>query len=147
MFKGVLIAVGIILGSFLIPIAHFVLVPASPFLGGYFGVNYARPGEGSYALKGLTFGSILGLVFLALLAIGAITASNVWELTPKIRNVMWIGVVVLTLYIGSMSTLGAMYSALKAGQTSETPENPDNPDNPEGAGAETVPPFQSPESP
>ncbi|MFQ6028573.1 MAG: hypothetical protein ACE5Q6_13890 [Dehalococcoidia bacterium] len=114
MFKGVLIALGIILASFLVPIAHFVLVPASPFIGGYFGISYARPQEGSYAIKGLIFGSLLGLVFLVLLVIGAAAATIFADPNQKVRVLMWIGVVIFTLYVGSMATLGAMYSALKS---------------------------------
>jgi hypothetical protein len=36
------------------------------------------------------------------------------EPTQKVLVVMWIGVLVFTLYTGSMSTLGAMYASLKS---------------------------------
>jgi hypothetical protein len=142
MFKGVLVGVGIILGSILPPAFHFILFPPSPFFAGYFGINYARPEEGSYAVKGLMFGSILALVFPVLLLVGALpailVAIFVFDVSPdaflhmeaRTRKLIIIIFVALTLYVGSMSTLGAMYSALKAQKVSEVESESES--SPEG---------------
>ena len=115
MLVGALVGLAIILGSFLIPIAHFVLVPASPFIAGYWGIQFSpNPGR-HYALHGLIYGTILGLLVgiilsgVAFLLIALIDDSRIIVLA-------WLGVGVFTLYTGSMSTLGAMYSALREQQ-------------------------------
>ncbi len=114
MVKGVLVALGIIVVSFLIPIVHFVAVPASPFIGGYFGISYAGSHSGSYASQGLIFGALLGLVVLALSALVA-GIIIVWVgPSQRILVVMWLGIGIFALYTTSMSALGAMYSRLKA---------------------------------
>ena len=41
MIVGVLVGLAIMVGCFLIPIAHFVLAPAGPFIAGYWGIQYA----------------------------------------------------------------------------------------------------------
>jgi hypothetical protein len=118
MIKGVLVALGIIIVSALIPIVHFIAVPASPFIGGYVGISFARPGPGTYAMKGLQFGSLLALVVLLIAAAATGVVMFIGELTQRVLVVMWIGVVVFTLYTGSMSTLGAMYASLKSQRSS-----------------------------
>ncbi len=114
MVKGVLVALGIVAVSFLIPIVHFVAVPASPFIGGYFGISYASSNSGSYASRGLIFGALLGLAVLALSALVAGIITVLVGPGPRILMVMWLGVGIFTLYTTSMSALGAMYSGLKA---------------------------------
>src|SRR5919106_2142473 len=117
MIKGVLVALGIIVVSVLIPIVHFIAVPASPFIGGYVGISFARSSPGTYAMKGLQFGGLLGLVVLLVAAAAAGVVTVATELTQKVMVVMWIGVALFTLYAGSMSTLGAMYASLKSWST------------------------------
>ena len=114
MIKGVLVALGIIIVSALIPIVHFIAVPVSPFIGGYFGVSFARSGSDSYAVEGLKFGSLLGLVVLLVSGIAAAAVMVGVEPSQRVLVLMWIGVGVFTLYTGSMSALGAMYSVLRA---------------------------------
>lgn len=127
MIKGVLVALGIMVVSALIPIVHFIAVPVSPFIGGYVGISLARSSSGSYAVQGLKFGGLLGLVVLLVAAIGAAIVTFAVDPTQKVLVVMWIGVVVFTLYTGSMSTLGAMYSSLKAdGKAVEVAAEPDS---------------------
>ncbi len=114
MVKGVLVALGIIVVSFLIPIVHFVAVPASPFIGGYFGISYAGSDSRSYASRGLIFGALLGLAVLALAALVAGIITVLVGPGRRILMVMWLGVGIFTLYTTSLSALGAMYSSLKA---------------------------------
>ena len=45
MFTGLMVGLGIIVACALIPIAHFVLIPASPFIAGY-GAYPLRPIRG-----------------------------------------------------------------------------------------------------
>ena len=115
MIKGVLIAIGIMLVSLLIPLVHFVAAPASPFIGGYIGISSAASYRGSPAAKSLIFGGLLGSVVLVALAIAGAVLTMFIEQT-KILLAMWGGVAVITLYAASMAGLGAMFSQLKAAQ-------------------------------
>lgn len=121
MVKGVLIGLGIMLVCALIPIVHFVAVPASPFIAGYIGVGYAKANGDAYSIKGLKFGSLLGLLVLLISGIGAAAIMVLVETSQKITFVMWFGVVIFTLYTGSMATLGAMYSSIRAERTADAP--------------------------
>jgi hypothetical protein len=120
LIKGVLVALGIMVVSALIPIVHFIAFPISPFIGGYFGVSFARSGSDSYAVKGLKFGSLLGLLVLLVFGIAAAAFMFGFEQSQRVLLIMWIGVGVFTLYAGSMSALGAMYSVLRANRQSSS---------------------------
>jgi hypothetical protein len=120
LIKGILVALGIMIVSALIPIVHFIAVPVSPFIGGYFGVSFARSGSGSYTVKGLKFGSLLGLVVLLVSGIAAAVVMFEVEPSQRVSVLMWIGVGVFTLYTGSMSALGAMYSLLRSNRQAES---------------------------
>ena len=115
MTKGVLIALGIMVVSLLIPLFHFVAAPASPFIGGYIGISSAASHRGSPALKSLIFGGFLGSVVLAALAVAGAVLTVVVEL-GRFLWVMWGAVVVISLYTASMGGLGAMFSQLRADQ-------------------------------
>jgi hypothetical protein len=114
LIKGVFVALGIMVVSALIPIVHFIAVPVSPFIGGYFGVSFDKSESDSYAVKGLKFGSLLGLMVLLVSGIAAAAVMFGVEPSQRVLVIMWIGVGVFTLYTGSMSALGAMYSVLRA---------------------------------
>ena len=116
MVKGLLVGLGIMLVCPLIPIAHFVLVPASPFIAGYWGISFARTGNRHYATEGLIYGSLLGLLFCLIGSAIALAVMTLWGPGQRLTVLIWIGIVVFTLYVGSMSTLGAMYSALREQQ-------------------------------
>lgn len=118
MLIGALVGLGIILGCFLVPIAHFVLAPAGPFIAGYWGIQFApNPGR-HYALHGLMYGSLLGLL-MGLILVGVAFLFIALFDDPRVKVLAWIGVIVFTLYTGSMSTMGAMYSALREQQRAE----------------------------
>lgn len=123
MFKGVLVAFGIMLICALIPIVHFIAFPVSPFIGGYFGINFAGPGDDSYFIRGLKFGGLLGLVVLVIAGGVAAVVTLAVSPTQQVLLIVWGGVAVSTVYTASMSTLGAMYSSMRAGrQPSEAVE-------------------------
>ncbi len=123
MIKGVFLALGIMIGCLIIPLVHFVAFPASPFIGGYFGIKYAQVPRESYAAKCLLFGALLGSLFLILVSLAAGLLVNLLEIGQRFLVIIWIGVGVLTLYTGSMSALGAMFSVLRSGgQAREPPE-------------------------
>ena len=123
MIRGVLLALAIMVGSALIPIVHFVAFPASPFIGGYFGINHANPKKETYAIQGLIFGSLLGLAVLIVTGTaGAVVMLLVEELSQRVVVVIWLGVGVGTLYTGSLSALGAMYSVLRAEEKNVEPK-------------------------
>jgi hypothetical protein len=115
MVKGVLAAFGIMLALALIPLVNLVGIPFGPFIGAYFGVRFAREQPGAYVAKGVRFGALLALV--ALLASSAAVAALMLAVGLSHRMVIlaWIGVVVFTMYTGSMGALGAMYRLLKKG--------------------------------
>jgi MFS family permease len=108
-------------GCLLIPLVHFVAFPASPFIGGYFGIKYAQVPRESYAAKCLLFGALLGSLFLILASLAAALAVTLSDLGQRFLVIIWIGVGVLTLYTGSMSALGAMFSVLRSGGQSNEP--------------------------
>ena len=116
MLKGVFVGVGIMIVCCLIPIAHFVLGPAGPFIGGYFGISHGSGGNGHYATRALKFGVAFGLVWLSIAGIIAAVLTFLVSPSTKILIIMWVVVAILTLYTGSMSALGAMYSLLRAQQ-------------------------------
>ena len=121
MIVGVLVGLAIMVGCFLIPIAHFVLAPAGPFIAGYWGIQYApNPGR-HYAVHGLMFGSLLGLFMGFILAGVATLLSGMFD-DPRVATLAWLGAAVFTLYTGSMGTMGAMFYSLREQQraTSES---------------------------
>ena len=118
MLVGVLVGLAIMVGCFLIPIAHFILVPAGPFIAGYWGIQFApNPGR-HYALHGLIFGSLLGAVMGLILVAVAFLLIALFD-DPRVKVLAWLGVIVLTLYTGSMGTMGAMYSSLREQQRAQ----------------------------
>ncbi|MSQ07317.1 MAG: hypothetical protein EXR54_04430 [Dehalococcoidia bacterium] len=116
MLKGVLAAFGIMLGLALIPLVNLAGIPFGPFIGAYFGIRFAREQPGTYAAKGVRFGALLAL--LALLASSAAVAALMVMvgLSQRMTILAWIGVLVFTMYSGSMGALGAMYALLKKGR-------------------------------
>ena len=116
MLKGVFVGVGIMIVCCLIPIAHFVLGPAGPFIGGYLGISHGSGGNEGYATRALKFGVAFGLVWLSIAGIIAAVLTFLVSPSTKILIIMWVVVAILTLYTGSMSALGAMYSLLRAQQ-------------------------------
>ena len=113
MVKGLLVGLLIMVVCPLIPIAHFVLVPASPFIAGYWGIHHFKKEYGHYAVKGIIFGSILALLFCLILVAVAYVLIVLVDIDQRIARAIWIGVVVFTLYTASMGTLGAMFSSLR----------------------------------
>ena len=113
MITGLMVGLGIMVVCLLIPIAHFVLVPASPFIAGYWGISFApNPGR-HYAMHGLIYGSLLGLLVGTVGVAVAFGIIALWGDDPRVRVLAWLGVLVFTLYTGSMATMGAMYAALR----------------------------------
>jgi len=110
MVKGVFVALGIMLVLAVIPIVHIVGIPFGPFIGGYFGISSAASRTGSYAVKSLLFGALLGTMVFMMLAAVAVLLMVATELNLVL---LWLLAVVLTLYIASMGSLGAMYGQLR----------------------------------
>ena len=115
MLVGVLVGLAIMLGCFLVPIAHFVLAPAGPFIAGYWGIQYAPNSGRHYALHGLIFGSLLGVLMGVILAALAFLVMALFK-DPRVAVLAWLGVGIFTLYTASMGTMGAMYSTLRQQQ-------------------------------
>ena len=116
MIRGLFVGVGIMLVCPLIPVAHFVLVPASPFIAGYFGINYVREETRSPSALALQYGALLALVLLALTGVPAAVFTVWFDPPSKFLALIWIGVAIFTLYTGSMACLGAMFSRMRRNQ-------------------------------
>ncbi len=72
MFKGVAIAFGIMLAAIPIPVAHFILIPISPFVAGFIGGGVAKADEARIIW--------FGLIVAALMLIPAAIIIGVWLL-------------------------------------------------------------------
>ena len=53
MLKGALLAFFIMIAGIPIPVAHFILIPLGPFIGGFFGGSVAKADEGRIILFGI----------------------------------------------------------------------------------------------
>ena len=113
MVKGVFVAFGIMLVLAVIPIVHIVGIPFGPFIGGYFGISAAATGTGSYAIKSLMFGALLGAMIFLLLAAVAVVLMVTTDLNLVL---VWLAAIVLTMYVGSMGSLGAMSGQLRSAE-------------------------------
>ena len=112
MVKGVFIAIGIMSILPIIPIVHIV-TPFGPFIGGYFGISAAASSTRSSAVNSMIFGALVGgMIFVLLTAVAV--ALVVTTGLPQV--LVWLVVVVSTLYIGSMSSLGAWYAQLRSAE-------------------------------
>ena len=112
MIKGVFIGLGVVVLLAIIPVVHFVGVPAGPFIAGYFGINAARDYPGTPGRKALAYGLWLGLVVGVITVVAAIGVTLAGDFAYPF--LLWGGVVVVTFYYASMSFLGAWYSLLRA---------------------------------
>ena len=111
MLKGVFVAFGIMLVLAVIPIVHIVGIPFGPFIGGYFGISAAVSMTGSHAVKSLIFGALLGGLVFALLVTVAVVLTVATELNLVL---IWLAAGVLTMYVASMGSLGAMYGQMRS---------------------------------
>ena len=111
MVKGVFVALGIMLVLAVIPIVHIIGIPFGPFIGGYFGISAAASMTGSHAVKSLIFGALLGGLVFALL----VTVAVVLTVATGLNVVLvWLAAGVMTVYVASMSSLGAMYGQMRS---------------------------------
>ncbi len=114
MVKGLFVGLAVVLLLALIPIVHFVGVPAGPFIAGYFGINAARDYPGTPGRKALAYGVWLGAVVGVILVVAVVLVTLLGDFAYPI--LLWGGVVVATFYYASMSALGAWYSGLRAAE-------------------------------
>ena len=112
MVKGLFLGLAVVLVLAVIPVVHFVGIPAGPFIAGYFGINAAGDYPGSPGRKALVYGTWMGALFLAITAIAAVIVTIFGDFAYPF--LLWGGVVVATFYYSSMSALGAWYAELRA---------------------------------
>ena len=112
MIKGVFIGLGVVAILAIIPVVHFVGVPAGPFIAGYFGINSASATAGTPGKKALAYGIWMGAAvgFITVVAAALVTVLGDFAYP----FLLWGGVVVATFYYSTMSALGAWYSLLRA---------------------------------
>jgi len=138
MLKGILLALGIMFLLMLIPIVDFVGIPFGPFIGAYYGMASVRastgevfpPGPptgaqiGAFAIKGAIFGGVLGLLVSMILVVVGVILMLTIDLSGRFILLLWLAVVVFTMYAATMAALGAMYSQIRAAkaQYTEKPE-------------------------
>lgn len=112
MIKGVFIGLGVVVLLAVIPVVHFVGVPAGPFIAGYFGINAASGHQGTPGRKALVYGLWLGAVVAVITVVAAVLVTVLGDFAYPL--LLWGGVVVATFYYSTMSALGAWYSLLRA---------------------------------
>ena len=138
MLKGILLALGIMFLLMLIPIVDFVGIPFGPFIGAYYGMASVRastgevfpPGPptgaqiGAFAIRGAIFGGVLGLLVSMILVVVGVILMLTIDLSGRFILLLWLAVVVFTMYAATMAALGAMYSQIRAAkaQYTEKPE-------------------------
>ena len=128
LLKRILLALGIMFLLMLIPIVDFVGIPFGPFIGAYYGMASVRtstrevfpPGPprsaqvGAFAVKGAIFGGLLGLLVGLILVVVAVSLMAAIDLSGQILSLLWLAVVIFTLYTATMAALGGMYSQIRA---------------------------------
>ena len=112
MVKGLLVGLAVVLLLAVIPVVHFVGIPAGPFIAGYFGINAAGEYPGTPGRKALVYGTLLGVLVGVVTIIAAIIVTLVGNFAYPV--LLWGGVVVVIFYYSSMSALGAWYAELRA---------------------------------
>ena len=119
MVKGLFVGLAVVVVLAVIPVVHFVGIPAGPFIAGYFGISAARDYPGSPGRKALTYGIWMGLVVGIITVVASAVVTAVGGFAYPI--LLWGGVVVVTFYYSSMSGLGAWYAGLKALERASAP--------------------------
>ena len=89
---------------------HLAGIPFGPFIGGYYGITFAKDSSSSSGRKAFIFGIWTGVLMGVVLAIAGVIATIVSGVMPLL---IWSGVWVFTFYYATMSGLGAWYSELK----------------------------------
>ena len=118
MVKGLFVGLAVVVVLAVIPVVHFVGVPAGPFMAGYFGINAVRDNSGSPGRKALSYGIWMGVVVGVITTVAAAVVTAVGDFAYPI--LLWGGVVVATFYYSSMSALGAWYAELRAIEKAKT---------------------------
>ena len=114
MLKGVFIGFAIIIILAPIPIVHIVTIPFGPFIGGYYGISAVSGSMASPGRKALEFGAWTAFLTLVVAAIVMGTIDVIFDVPSVLRIILWVVVVFVPFYYGSMAGLGAWYSELKA---------------------------------
>lgn len=136
MLKGILLALGIMVLLMLIPIVDFVGIPFGPFIGAYYGMASVRastgevfpPGPpsgaqiGAFAIKGVIFGGVLGLLVSMILVVVGVILMLTIDLSGRFILLLWLAVVVFTMYVATMAAMGAMYSQIRAAKAQPAEE-------------------------
>ena len=112
MFKGLILGLVVVLVLAVIPVVHFVGVPAGPFIAGYIGINAARDHPGTPGRKALVYGIWMGVLVGAITVIAAVIVTLIGAFAYP--YLLCGGVIVVTFYYSSMSALGAWYAELRA---------------------------------
>lgn len=124
LFKGALVAFGIMLGSIAIPLVHWVSIWFGPFIAGFIGGGVAKADEDGIIKFGLLVaGMMLVPVALVLGVLFAFDIGGLW------RTLLIVFAVVIVPYTWFGVTVGALLSYLSRKKAienaaSEVSENP-----------------------
>ena len=69
---------------------------------------------GAFAVKAAIFGGLLGLLVSLILVAVAASLTLAIDFSGRIIFLLWLAVVVFTMYTATMAALGAMYSQIRA---------------------------------
>lgn len=122
-----------------LPVAQALLAPFGPFLGAYFGIRWVDTGGRGALGAAVRFGCVVAGASGIILIVIAVVLMLTLALPPRFLVLLWIAVVVFTLYVAGMSTLGGMYRLVKmqtaAARTPATGAAADTGDGDEGGDA------------
>ena len=114
MVKGLFLGLAVAIVLAVIPVVHFVGIPAGPFIAGYFGISAASEAPGPPGRKAMIYGLLMGLSVGLITVIAAVIVNMSGNFAYPF--LLWGGVVVVTFYYSSMSALGAWYAGLRAAE-------------------------------
>ena len=113
MVRGLLTALGVMFICAALPVAQALLAPFGPFLGAYFGIRWVDTGGRGPLGAAVRFGCVVAGASGIILIVIAVILMLTLALPPRFLVLLWIAVVVFTLYVAGMSTLGGMYRLVK----------------------------------
>ena len=110
MVKGIAVATAIMLAAIPIPVAHFLLIPISPFVAGFVGGGVAKADEAKVIWFGLALAGLM-LIPAALIIVAWVLLDT--DTLLGAPSAFWLVIgIALVPYTWFGATLGALFSYL-----------------------------------